>query len=86
MRGSLNWSGNQLREERNKRKKRNDIIYGLNFPLIDIDGIRHRLESVKTDTHGKNHLKRPWVHPNAKGLQQLRSRVDEKVTVFKKSK
>ena len=49
--GSFDWSCNELREERDKRKEGDDVFGRFDILAIYVDGIAECLEGVERDTY-----------------------------------
>jgi hypothetical protein len=51
---SFDGAGYKLRKESNKKGEIEELLGGLHFPTININGIAHGLERVKGDAKGED--------------------------------
>jgi hypothetical protein len=54
--GALNGACHKLREEGDVGKEGDDVVSGLDFVAIDVDGVAKRLECIERDAYGQNQI------------------------------
>src|ERR1700733_4026719 len=74
--------GHQLREERNKQRVIDGIGNRLLFLAVNIDHVRHALESMKADSQGKNDAEREG---SLRAVQQVGDVRGEEIVVLEEA-
>ena len=83
---SLDGASDQLREETDVSKEREEIPTGCNATLIDINGIAQGLECVETDSNGQENPQRGPMKVQSEAFQQDLQIVNKEIVVFEESK
>lgn len=76
---ALDRPGNELREEREKRREEREVRDGFCLPAIHVDRVAHRLESVERDAHRQQDMRqRPAGLPPDR-IERVNERVGEEI-------
>jgi len=82
----LDRARHKLGEETHEQRERNKIAGRLQFSPVNVDGIRHCLERVERDPHGKNHLHRVDIRLYPENITKVEKRLEKESVVFEKAK
>ena len=69
--GSFDWSCNELREERDKRKEGDDVFGRFDILAIYVDGIAEGLEGVERDTYWQDDFDKQTFGRDPEQLTEL---------------
>jgi hypothetical protein len=84
-RGALDWSGNQVREERHERGKVEQVPARVELSLVHVDGVTHRLERVERNPHRQQDPQRRLIPGEAHRGQHRGDVVHEEVEVLEEA-
>ena len=82
IRSPLNRTGNKQRKIADIQGKFDKVGTGFYFAAIDIDGVRHRLKCVKTDSDGQDDVERNQVGLKSERRNHLRKGVRKEVKIL----
>ena len=80
--GSLDRAGDQLREEGDKQRIFEEIALGADLAPVDVHGVAQRLEGIKRDAHGQQHIHRRRLIDDMQMCQQRVDVVQQEIGIF----
>src|SRR5690606_36125357 len=83
---AFNGSGHELWKEAYKRREGSKIRGGFESSFVNVDGIAQCLESIETDSNGKNYVQRIRSDLHSKEGKRRDKIIEEEIIIFEESK